>query len=101
MFDFLTLAQHGVNVIGLKSAKDGLDVVRAFYARGYKIVLIPDADEAGQYMVKEFSDIKYSLLDLSVYEVKDINELATELKCGDGIIDLIESDRTREPINID
>lgn len=101
MFDFLTLAQHGVNTIGLKSAKDGLHVVRAFYNKWYKIVLIPDADEAGQYIVKEFSDIKYSLLDLAPYNVKDINELAMELKCGSGLIDLIEQDREQEAINID
>ena len=31
MFDFLSLAQYFPNVIGLKSAKDGTDVVKAFY----------------------------------------------------------------------
>jgi len=30
MFDFLTLAQYTDNVIGMKSASDGADVVKEF-----------------------------------------------------------------------
>ncbi len=101
MFDFLSLAQYAENVIGLKSAKDGTEIVKAFYHKGYRVIVIPDNDEAGRNMLKDLEDIKYSMFDLEHYEVKDINELLVESQYGPEILTLIEDERTKEPINID
>lgn len=101
MFDFLSLAQYSKNVIGLKSATDGHDVIRQLYHKGYKIILIPDADEAGQNIVKALSDIKFSLLDLAKFEVKDTNELLVTTNLGADIMNFIEQEREMEPMNID
>ena len=101
MFDFLSLAQFWVNTIWLKSVHDWLDMVRAFYKKWYEIVLIPDNDEAGNTIIENLKDIKFSLLKLAPYEVKDINELLVWSWMWNDIIELIESDREREPMNID
>lgn len=101
MFDFLSLAQYAENVIGLKSAKDGTEIVKAFYNKGYKVIVIPDNDEAGHNMLKDLEDIKYSMFDVQHYEVKDINELLVESQYGAEILNLIEDERTKEPMNID
>ncbi len=101
LMDYLSLVQFDPNVVWLKSATDGFDVVKEFYHRGYKIILIPDADEAGAGTIEKFSDIKYSIFDVGKYWVKDINELLCSWEYGSKIMDLIEDERKKEPINID
>lgn len=101
LMDYLSLVQYESNVIGLKSATDWFEMVKEFYNRWYKIILIPDADEAGKSVIEKFSDIKYSLFDVGKYGVKDINDLLCQGWYGEKIIDLIEDEREKEPINID
>ena len=101
MFDFLSLAQFWVNVIGLKSANEWQDVVRAFYKKWYEIILIPDNDEAGKAILENLKDIKFSIFDLAPYEVKDINELIVSSWIWAEVLECIEQDRTKEPKNID
>ncbi len=100
MFDFLTLRQYTKNVIGLKSKNDWLKVVRAMYESKYEIVLIPDNDEAGKEVVEKLSDIKYSLCDISLYGVKDINDLHNHNDVNN-ILEEIEATRTILKTNID
>lgn len=102
MSDFLTLSQFTTNVVGMKSALDGANVVREFANRWYELIFIPDNDEAGKNMMKQFDDIKYSIMDLDVFSVKDFNELicATHWEQED-VLDNIEEFRTKEPSNID
>lgn len=52
-------------------------------------------------MLKDLEDIKYSMFDVQHYEVKDINELLVESQYGAEILNLIEDERTKEPMNID
>lgn len=101
MFDFLTLAQFTTNVIWLKSSNDWYEVVREFYNKWYKIILIPDNDDAWRFVINKLSDIKVSIFDLSWYEVKDINELLVESKWWEKLLSFIEEERTKEPLNID
>lgn len=101
LVDYLSLIQFTPNVIGMKSATDGFEMVREFYNRGYKIILIPDADEAGKSVIEKFHDIKFSLFDVGKYWVKDINDLLVEWNYGHKILDLINNEREKEPIPID
>lgn len=102
MSDFLTLSQFTTNVVWMKSALDWANVVREFANRWYELIFIPDNDEAGKNMMKQFDDIKYSMMDLDVFSVKDFNELicATHWEQED-VLDNIEEFRTKEPSNID
>lgn len=101
LVDYLTLRQYTRNVVGMKSATDGFEMIREFYNRGYKIILIPDADEAGKSVIEKLHDIKFSLFDVGKYWVKDINDLLVEWQYGSKILDLINNEREKEPINID
>lgn len=101
MFDFLTLAQYTDNVIGMKSATDGADVVKEFAKKWYLPILIPDNDEAGRSMLSLMANITTSVFDLAEYNVKDINELVVKSDYGESILELIEDGRTRPPRNID
>ena len=100
MFDFLSLAQYTDNVIGMKSANDGADVVKQFAKKWYLPILIPDNDEAWQNMIRLMEGVKTSLFDLKQFDVKDINELLTKSGYGKEILSIIESERTRDPLHI-
>lgn len=102
MSDFLTLSQFTKNVIWMKSALDWANVVREFANRWYELIFIPDNDEAGQNMMKQFSDIKHSVMSLEPFSVKDFNELicATHWE-QEEVLENIEEFRTKEPSNID
>ena len=101
MFDFLTLAQYTDNVIGMKSASDGADVVKEFAKKWYLPILIPDNDEAGKTMLSLMANVPHSVFDLAEYDVKDINELIVKSEYGASILEIIEDQRTRPPRNID
>jgi len=101
LMDYLSLVQFDSNVVWLKSATDWFEMVKEFYNRWYKIILIPDADEAWQWVIEKFNDIKYSLFDVGKYGVKDINDLLYQWWYGEKILDLIQDERAKEPINID
>ncbi len=101
MFDFLTLAQYTDNVIGMKSASDGADVVKEFAKKWYLPILIPDNDEAGKTMLSLMANVPHSVFDLAEYNVKDINELMVKSEYGASILEIIEDQRTRPPRNID
>ncbi len=101
MFDFLTLAQYTDNVIGMKSASDGADVVKEFAKKWYLPILIPDNDEAGKTMLSLMANVPHSVFDLAEFEVKDINELLVKSEYGASILEVIEDQRTRPPRNID
>lgn len=79
MFDFLSLYQFWVNVIGVYSCNSGRQVVEEFYNRGYNLKIIPDSDEVGKkWMQNNLDNIQYEWLDLSEFEVKDVNDLVKE-----------------------
>jgi len=101
MFDFLTLAQYTDNVVGMKSASDWADVVKAFAKKWYLPILIPDNDEAGKTMLALMANIPHSVFNLAEYNVKDINELLVKSEYGASILEIIEDMRTRPPRNID
>lgn len=100
MFDFLSLAQYTDNVIGMKSANDGADVIKQFADKWYLPILIPDNDEAGKSMIRLMEWYKTSIFDLAEFNVKDINELLTKSEYGIDILQVIEDWRTREPLHI-
>lgn len=101
MFDFLTLAQFSDNVVWMKSAKDWADVVLQFAKKWYLPILIPDNDEAGKSMVELLKWVKTSILDLSKFDAKDINELLVKTEYGRVILEFIEEERSKEPRQID
>lgn len=102
MSDFLTIAQFWVNTIWMKSATDWESVVIEFFNRWYEIIMIPDTDEAWQNMLSKFESIKYSLMDLKPFNVKDINELLVQSQWSwEDLLDIIEEYRTKQPKNID
>lgn len=95
MFDFLSLYQFWINVFWLKSINDWIDVIREFYIKGYEIILIPDNDEVWKTLLDKVKDIKYSLFDLSKYEVKDINDFLNESWFWGWIIEIIEEEKQK------
>ena len=94
MFDFLTLAQFWVNVVWMKSATDGADLVRKMQSKWYEIIIIPDNDDAGKKMHAMFDDMPHFWFDLSPLWVKDVNELINQWEWyKENIIWIIEDER--------
>lgn len=94
MFDFLSLAQFWVNVIGMKSAMDGAELVRKFQSKGYEVTIVPDNDDAGRNMHALFDDMPHFWYDLNELGVKDVNEMLVKGQYGESILYVIDGDRT-------
>jgi len=79
LIDFLTLRQFDSNVIWLKSAESWIDEVIK-YANNYRLIFIPDNDEAWQKTIEKFSWVRYALFDLSKFwDYKDINDMFKDI----------------------
>lgn len=97
LFDWYTLRQYYRNVVGLKSANDGIEFVEKMSEAGYEVYFVPDNDEAGRTVLEKFKNIDYHLFDISTYAsredwVKDINDFAVLGGYGKIMIDQIFED---------
>lgn len=79
LIDFLTLRQFDSNVVWLKSAESWIDELEKLQDI-FKIIYIPDNDEAGKQSLDKFKSLKYSVMDLSKYwTYKDINDMFMDM----------------------
>ncbi len=108
MTDFWTVAQFWVNVIWLVSATTGLQYLKSFHKK-YKLIYIPDNDEAWLASVKALENNKmelwlYSLSSLDE-SLGDVNEMwilmkAMGLSWQDFLTEIWEN-YDRPPSNVD
>lgn len=78
MFDFLTAYQVYKNAIGLNTFKNGLEILKHYQQKGFKVLYIHDNDDAGIESKKELEKMfgdNLKCVDLSrLGEFKDLNE---------------------------
>ena len=75
MSDFLTLAQHWVNVIWLISALSGIQHLKDFHKK-YDLIYISDNDKAWEDSIKKFRELwlKFWHYKISIDNIKDVND---------------------------
>lgn len=92
LIDFLTLRQYDSNVVGIVSAQSWYEEIKILSEK-YRIVLIPDNDDAWYQWLQQMKGVPYSLFSLQKFgEYKDINDMYMWLNAGSQIIEAILED---------
>lgn len=101
--DFLSLRQYTTNVVWLLNAKNEwqLQMIKEL-SLSYDIYFIPDNDEAWKVTIEKFNKlwIKHNLFKLEDYWVKDVNDLLTQYKVGEGILREIRENSEKPLTNL-
>lgn len=91
LFDFLSLRQYDTNIVGIVSATNGLDKIKAFHDKGYVVTFVPDTDEPGKQTIEKMKELlpEFYLFDLADSECKDINEYLIKSTVWDEVLNIV------------
>lgn len=94
MFDFLTSYQTFKNTVGLNNWKNGIEILKHYQKKGFKVVYIYDNDEAGKESKTEMQKLfgkDILFINISKFgNFKDLNELWVKKNSAIDLIDLIK-----------